>query len=190
MSYKRPRDALRPLDLQKDGIIRKEEMRDFFRGFNKSESFADQVFTLLDPSGTGKVDFSEFLMHFDEVLTPAHRQVERAPVIGLADLGRSMQAATVVNAIGHRMLTKYANARQAFRDLDLDKDGKVSRKELQFFVKKMGLPVEAADVLFEALTPSDFGGLIDQDTFVSLFLDLKGDLNTSSKTSLRLPKLP
>lgn len=190
MSYKRPRDALRPLDLQKDGIIRKEEMRDFFRGFNKSESFADQVFTLLDPSGTGKVDFSEFLMHFDEVLTPAHRQVERAPVIGLADLGRSMQAATVVNAMGHRMLTKYANARQAFRDLDLDKDGKVSRKELQFFVKKMGLPVEAADVLFEALTPSDFGGLIDQDTFVSLFLDLKGDLNTSSKTSLRLPKLP
>ncbi|CAE7282293.1 unnamed protein product, partial [Symbiodinium pilosum] len=52
-----------------------------------SESFADQVFDLLDPSGTGKVDFGEFLMHFDEVLTPAHRRVERAPVIGLADLG-------------------------------------------------------------------------------------------------------
>ena len=26
-------------------------------------------------------------------------------------------------------------ARQAFRDLDLDKDGKVSRQELRFFVK-------------------------------------------------------
>ena len=28
-----------------------------------------------------KVDFSEFLEHFDEVLTPAHRQVERATCI-------------------------------------------------------------------------------------------------------------
>ncbi|CAJ1454669.1 unnamed protein product [Effrenium voratum] len=135
-----------------------------------------------------EVAFTEFLCHFDEVLTPAHRQVARAPVIGLEDLERSRQVATVVNAIGHRMLTKYRNARQAFRDLDLDKDGKVSRMELRFFVKKMGLPVESADVLFEALTPADFGGLIDQDTFVSLFLDLRGDLSTN-KTSLKLPKL-
>ena len=69
-------ESASPICMQ-DGIIRKEEMRDFFRGFNKrlvstarlhesctartspvdsrSESFADQVFTLLDPSGTGKV---------------------------------------------------------------------------------------------------------------------------------------
>eukprot|EP00434_Breviolum_minutum_P000056 symbB.v1.2.000047.t1/scaffold2.1/size812218/1 len=223
MSYRRPRDALRGLDLEKDGIIRREEMRDFFRGFNKSETFADRVFDLLDPDRTGKVDFAEFLAHFDEVLTPAHRQVERAPVIGLNDLERSRQVATVVNAIGHRMLTKYKNlgilvmphdvqkkstciflwilnfgltlpllrnARQAFRDLDLDKDGKVSRQELRFFVKKMGLPVETADVLFEALSPTDFGGLIEQDTFVSLFLDLRGDLSSQSRTTLKLPKIP
>eukprot|EP00913_Durusdinium_trenchii_P033658 g31508.t1 len=165
MSYKRPRDALRGLDVEKDGVIRRAEMRDFFRGFNKSEAFADQVFDLLDPERTGKVDFGEFLAHFDE-----------APVIGLKDLERSRQVATVVNAIGHRMLTKYKNARQAFRDLDMDKDGKVCRQELRFFLRKMGLPVEAADVLFEALSPTDFGGLIEQETFVSLFLDLRGDL--------------
>lgn len=190
MSYKRPRDVLRGLDLEKDGVIRREEMRDFFRGFNKSESFADCVFDLLDPEGSGKVDFAEFLAHFDEVLTPAHRQVERAPVIGLQDLERSRKVATVVNAIGHRMLTKYKNARQAFRDLDLDKDGKVSRQELRFFVKKMGLPLETADVLFEALSPTDFGGLIEQETFVSLFLDLRGDLSSHSRTTLKLPKIP
>lgn len=190
MSYKRPRDALRGLDVEKDGVIRRAEMRDFFRGFNKSEAFADQVFDLLDPERTGKVDFGEFLAHFDEVLTPAHRQAERAPVIGLKDLERSRQVATVVNAIGHRMLTKYKNARQAFRDLDMDKDGKVCRQELRFFVKKMGLPVEAADVLFEALSPTDFGGLIEQETFVSLFLDLRGDLSSMSRTTLKLPKIP
>ena len=35
MSYRHPRDALRGLDLEKDGVIRRHEMQDFFRGFNK-----------------------------------------------------------------------------------------------------------------------------------------------------------
>ena len=37
---------------------------------------------------------------------------------------------------GFGSILRPRTARQAFRDLDLDKDGKVSRQELRFFVKR------------------------------------------------------
>merc|ERR1711879_395026 len=67
------------------------------------------------------------------------------------ELGRSRQVADVINAIGERMITKYRDAQHAFRDLDLDRDGKVSQLEVRIFARKMGLTTESADSFFAAM---------------------------------------
>jgi len=188
MSFKNPRDAFRSLDLQRDGHITRKEMRYFFRGFNKTDEFADKIFDLLDPSDTGSVDFADFLSHFDSVLNPAHRQTHRAAIIPVDNLEFSLQVTDVVNAIGTRLTTKYKTVQDAFRDLDLNRDQKASKEEIQIWTKKMGLPEASANAFHEAFhTHWDATGCIPKRAFVAFFRDLRGE-TAKSEIMSKLPR--
>lgn len=184
MSFRNPRDAFRDLDLQKTGRITRAEMHNFFRLFNRTDEIADKVFDLLEPEGIGYIEYDAFLSHFDEVLNPAFKKTDRTAIMPVEELGRSRQVADVINAIGERMITKYRDAQHAFRDLDLDRDGKVSQLEVRIFARKMGLTTESADSFFAAMgNHADESGSIPYKSFINLFRELRGDVAESTAAS-------
>jgi Ca2+-binding EF-hand superfamily protein len=71
LKFDKPRDAFRPLDVERDGKITPSEMRSFLRGFGWGQDVADRFFSLLDDEGRGEVDYNAFMAHFAPVLGPA-----------------------------------------------------------------------------------------------------------------------
>lgn len=168
LKFKHVRDAFRPLDVDRIGTIKRGEMRAFFRGFGHGEETADRVFNLLDPDGSGQVDFAGFMKHFDRVLGPAFRQARRAPFIPVKDPDVAKEVTDVAIAVSERLITKYKNIQEAFRALDLNKDGKVSPYEMRVFLKKFGIGTQTADTFFHALD-MDMTGYITYNEFILLF---------------------
>jgi len=70
--------------------------------------------------------------------------------------------------IGVKLQLKFRHARDAFRGLDLDKDGRVSPSEMRAFLRGFGYPPEAADGLF-AMLDEEGTGEIDFAHFMSHF---------------------
>lgn len=71
LKFNKPRDAFRPLDVERNGQITPSEMRSFLRGFGWGQDVADRLFSLLDEEGRGEVDYNAFMAHFAPVLGPA-----------------------------------------------------------------------------------------------------------------------
>lgn len=70
--------------------------------------------------------------------------------------------------IGVKLQLKFRHAREAFRGLDLDKDGRIAPTELRAFFRGFGYSSEAADGLF-ALLDEEGTGEIDFAHFMSHF---------------------
>jgi len=70
--------------------------------------------------------------------------------------------------ISRKLQLKFRHARDAFRGLDLDKDGKISPTEMRAFLRGFGYPAEAADDLF-ALLDEESTGEVDFSHFMSCF---------------------
>jgi len=172
LKFKHMRDAFRVLDLERNGRITRVEMRAFFRGFGHPEDVADRIFDLVDQDKQGEVDFAVFMSHFDSVLGPAFRQATRAQMIQVDEPRTSKEVNDIAEFIGERLVVKYKTVQDAFRAVDLNKDGKLSQYELRIFVKKFGLSVDAADKFFNALDPEGSGYVL-YNTFVQLFGGVK-----------------
>jgi len=183
LKFKHMRDAFRMLDLERNGRITRAEMRAFFRGFGHQEDVADRVFDLVDQEGHGEVDFGVFMSHFDSVLGPAFRQAKRTEMIPVDEPRTSKEVNDIAEFIGEQLVVKYKTVQDAFRAVDLNKDGKLSQYELRAFVKKFGLSVDAADKFFNALDPEGTGYVL-YNTFVQLFGGVKND-QPKSKLVLR-----
>jgi len=168
LKFKHVRDAFRVLDLQRNGCITRAEMRGFFRGFGHDDEVADKVFDLCDSAGAGEVDFASFMIHFDPVLGPAFRQAKRAPRIKVEDPRLSKEVNDIAAVIEARLTTKYRSIQDAFRALDLNKDGTVSKSEMRTFVRNFGMSNDAADKIFQALD-TDNQGEIMYMKFMALF---------------------
>merc|ERR1719316_2606773 len=146
-------------------------MRSFLRGFGWGEDTADRIFALLDQDDSGEIDFLEFVGLFDPILGTSYKSqaTSRAPAIkGLEDRGLEKKLHQIARIVGDKMHLKFKNVRDAFRALDLDKDGTVSRQELQMFFAGFGLPKEAADTVFTALD-EDGSENVDYSEFMGLF---------------------
>lgn len=168
LKFKHARDAFRPLDLERNGMINKNEMRAFFRGFGQPEDVADRVFDLLDDQDLGQIEFDAFMRHFDAVLGPAFRSAKRQPLIPVDDPSLAKEVNDIAEVILTRLATKYRNVQEAFRALDLNKDGKVSLHEMKVFIKQFNLPAGSADKFFIACD-TDGSGFIAYNEFVQLF---------------------
>eukprot|EP00931_Biecheleriopsis_adriatica_P056573 TRINITY_DN33525_c0_g1_i1.p1 TRINITY_DN33525_c0_g1~~TRINITY_DN33525_c0_g1_i1.p1 ORF type:complete len:595 (-),score=132.43 TRINITY_DN33525_c0_g1_i1:75-1859(-) len=166
--FKRMSDAFKCLDLERNGRITRLEMHDFFRGFGHSEAQADKVFDLLDQDMDGEINFKLFMSHFDRVLGQAFRKADRKPLIEVDNIRLGREVDAIAKAILDRLTTKYKNISEAFRALDLDKDGKVGKYEMRVFVKKLGLPADSADK-FTAALDKDKTGYLSYHQFVKLF---------------------
>lgn len=160
IKFRHPRDAFRMLDLQRDGRITRQELRAFFRGFGHSDEVADKMFDLLAEESHGEVDFNAFMSHFDSVLGPHFRCAKRKPLIELEDKRLEKEINDIAMAIQQRLTTKYRSVQDAFRAMDLNKDGTVQLSELKIFFRGFGMPADVAEKVFNVLC-SDGG--MDED---------------------------
>jgi len=88
--------------------------------------------------------------------------------------------------IGEKLPIKFKHARDAFRCLDLERNGKITRAELQAFFRGFGHPEYTADQVFDLLL-EDGEEEIDFKSFMTHFDPVLGPAFRSAK---RVPLIP
>jgi len=168
LKFKHARDAFKDLDLSHNGRITKVEMRGFLRGFGWSPEVADRFFGVLDEEGIGNIDFNDFMAHFDAVLGPANRFAARGDLVNVVDFQLRQEVNQVAAVLGEKLLTKFSNAREALRTLNLHNDGQITLQEMRLFFRTMCMPIDAANRLFKALC-KDGADYVEYSDFLALF---------------------
>lgn len=92
----------------------------------------------------------------------------RRPFGGKVDSERGRRLKEVVEILASKAHFKFRNVRDAFRLVDVDKSGLVNRQEMHIFVRQFNLPVQYADLLFDAIDV-DNNGHIDYVEFMEHF---------------------
>jgi Ca2+-binding EF-hand superfamily protein len=168
LKFRHPRDAFRMLDLERNGWITRSEMQSFFRGFGHQEDVANRIFDLVRDAEREEVDFKAFMKHFDCFLGPAFRQARRDPMIPCDDRHLESEVNKIAEVIKDRLITKYRNVHDAFRGLDLNRDGTINASEMRTFVRGFGMPLDAGDKIFAALD-KDGSDEVQYDEFIAIF---------------------
>lgn len=155
------------------------------RGFGWSHEVADRLFALLDTERRGEIEYSEFVRHFEEMLDSplpcAHSAMPHSVTKWNKSMDPKLRRAVndIACLIGDRLVTKYNNAREAFRHLDLTNDGWLTRTELRRFCRSMNFYGSEADMLFDAL-----GGpaavQIRMDAFVGMLESFASEVDKAS----------
>jgi len=168
LKFKHQRDAFRMLDLKRDGRITRSEMQSFFRGFGRDEQVADRIFDMLKEEPHFQVDFKSFMSHFDKIIGPQFRVGTRKPLIEMDDKSIEKEVNDIAVIIQDRMTTKYKSVQDAFRAVDLNKDGNVCLSEMKTLFRNIGMSYSQAEKVFAALD-QDGSGEIQYDEFIGLF---------------------
>jgi len=166
LKFRHARDAFRGLDLDKDGSINPSEMRAFLRGFGYDADAANSLFALLDEEGNGEIDYSHFMSNFEQVVMPNGGKGRGRPE-PFGDKHLNREVAEVARIVGENLFTKHRKVNDAFRMLDLNGDGHISREELRSFVRSINMAPEKSDRLFQALD-TDLTGMIPYETFMHM----------------------
>mmetsp|Transcript_42420 Transcript_42420/g.76168 ORF Transcript_42420/g.76168 Transcript_42420/m.76168 type:complete len:568 (+) Transcript_42420:37-1740(+) len=188
LKFRHVRDAFRPLDLSKTGKITRSEMRSFLRGFDWSEDVADRLFFLLSEEGGGKVNYNHFMAHFDDILGPASRAVQRHDLLSVENGDIEREVHEIAGLLGERLNTKFKNLREAFRPLDLHKTGQITKSELRAFFRTMVMPADAADKVFESLRRPGLTTILTED-FMALFGPPGGLASMETLQDMRRPTI-
>lgn len=168
LKFKHQRDAFRMLDLQRDGRITRTEMQSFFRGFGWGEQVADRMFDMLKEEPHDEVDYKSFMSHFDKIIGSQFRQAKRQPLIEMDNKLIEKEVNDIALILQDRMTTKYKSVQDAFRAVDLNKDGSVCLQEMRTFFRNIGMSYSQAEKVFAALD-QDGSGEIQYDEFIGLF---------------------
>lgn len=203
--FSKARDVFRFVDSDHSGTISRSEVHFFFRFFNVNSRQADQFFDGFDRDEDGEISYVEFVKYLWPYCNPGNEQehwclakdkdsnphestyhdqkaqptrvftrevqeLESTPKLPL-DLNHAR-----VN-IAQRLELRYKNRRDAFRDLDYDRDGSITLSEMRYFFGLFGWG-KIADRFYEILSIKGHGE-VHFDTFAQLF-------NISKDSDLRL----
>eukprot|EP00928_Gymnodinium_smaydae_P014541 TRINITY_DN15344_c0_g1_i1.p1 TRINITY_DN15344_c0_g1~~TRINITY_DN15344_c0_g1_i1.p1 ORF type:complete len:454 (-),score=110.98 TRINITY_DN15344_c0_g1_i1:63-1424(-) len=180
--YVNARDAFRYVDANGDDAVSRSEVRFFFRSLNMVKEEADIVFDALC-NDKDEIDYSIFVQSLWPYIAPesgkprdkARRGHEDAPrtldtiVAAATEDARNTDSRRVfrgevgaaVQHVRSQMQTKFRNTRSAFRFVDCDKDGTVSREEMRYFLAQFGYP-HVADDLFDLMDENRTGEITFQ----------------------------
>jgi len=164
------RDCLRFVDANKNGYIDKYEVRRMFAAFNMAQDQADLLFDNLDPDRVGEVSYDTFKEVIGQHIQPGHHEVKCATP---RPLSRSQQARQqeadlkdLAEVVGGKAHQRFKNAREAFRFMDVHKDGRVTREGCRRFVEYFGFAPSMGDRLFDMACPED-SSFIDYASFIA-----------------------
>lgn len=186
------RQVYRTVGQHEAGVVTKSEMRDFFRSFNLPEELADQFFSRLDHEKSGAVSCHEFQACLDPFIQPEHHrqrrpprehevQMQPLPPVEYRDTEKSCSESPrridpgvrkelrkMFLDIGIKLPLKFKQSRDAFRSLDLERRGRISRSELHGFFRGFGHAEDKADLVF-SLLDNEGQGFIDFAQFMAHF---------------------
>jgi len=96
LKFKNVRDAFRLVDVDKSGLVNRQEMSVFVRQFNLPLQYGDLLFDAMDADNSGYIDYVEFMEHFGPVIQPGCQPFHtyRSP------LSRAGQRMFEPNAVG------------------------------------------------------------------------------------------
>jgi len=104
-------------------------------------------------------------------------QTEAADVDALQEMARfERELRQVMQDIGQKLPLKFKHVRDAFRTLDLAKDGKITRAEMRSFFRGFGWPEDVADRVFNMLDEEGHGE-VDYNQFMAYFESVLGPAN-------------
>jgi len=190
--FSKAREVFRFVDSDHSGSIDRSEVRFFFRFFNISRDEADQFFDGFDVDEEGEISYVQFVKYLWPHVNPGNEQLhwslakderkdepdQSLPSRIFAksqtlqnqaeelDLPRELVRAKV--DITKRLELRYKTSREAFRDLDRDKDGTITKEEITRFLGYFGWG-HVAGKFFDILVERG-NGTIDYSVFTGLFV--------------------
>lgn len=188
------RQAFRYLDSDHDGRISRSEMQYFFRAYNFPAQIADKFYDRLDRDGSGEVEYSEFMKYIAPYVQPeaiisscstpecssgaSTRTPSPLPFTNqTSPMTPEIQA--MLEFIGAKSKEKFRHAREVFRCVDCNDDGRISRREMRYFFRVFNMAEAKADQLFEHMMAGCDTNDVGYHDFVRLvgpYLDMPGTL--------------
>jgi len=206
------KDLMRYLDADNDGYITRDEIRHFFRAFSLPTEAADRLTQRLGSVAAGQVQYQKFvsfvgpsldmLPGMQAVMTSRnmteawelseHRAVRtwassRSASIcdrtdSLPEMKKELQE--LMQDIGRKLPLKFRHVRDAFRPLDLSRDGRITRSEMRAFLRGFDWSENLADRLFDLLDVDRLEE-VDYNEFVSRFVPVLGAANCAAERKPR-----
>jgi len=164
------RDCLRFVDSNKNGYIDRGEIRRLFAAFNMAQDQADLLFDALDPHRAGELTYEVFQAVVGQHIQPGHIEDRAASP---RPLSRSMEVRQqeaelreVAEVVGAKAQQRFRNAREVFRFLDVNKDGRITREGCRRFAEYFGLSSDLGDMMFDMTCPPE-ASFIDYTSFIA-----------------------
>lgn len=168
--------AFRYIDVDNSGTISKEELERALRvwgfvGPNGPDPSIKAVLQACDASGTGAIDYEEFVSAFakDDYLKHPDKPPPSDPLQGVMSKLRPGVTPAMLrsahNQIRDKLKTKFGTIARAFRTWDENKNGFLGREEFDFGLKDLnldGIPRPVIDSLLDIIDVVDDGNA-DQD---------------------------
>jgi len=184
LRFKTVNKCMLALDKSRSGDLDTPAVLAFFRSLNMPSETSDRFFLLV-----GKVSRKEFERRLSPYIQPGYRDSETGIRIGDAapdealngqapvrasprhqssrrplSAERFADAASLLRVFCEKMREKHKTIREAFRSIDADKSGCVSRSDFCHCAANFGLPRAVAEKVFELLD-CDGCGQVDFNTF-------------------------
>jgi Ca2+-binding EF-hand superfamily protein len=202
--YSKARDVFRFVDQDHSMRLSQSEVRYFFRFFNIGQVQADKFFKGFDVDEDGEINYVEFLKYLWPHVNPGNEatpwrltkevkdeeQGYRDKDLEVIDVSKplvspeKMAKSTIelpgdlriarIN-IAQRLNLRYKNNRDAFRDLDINRDGRVSPEEMRMFLRNLGWE-HVADKFFVVLSRGEEKRDVSYKEFTMLF-DVSKDID-------------
>lgn len=112
--FTKVKDCFRFFDVDKDGTVSREEVRQFFRFMNyQDDTLADKFFDLLDVDGSGEIDHNELSVHLGPHIQPGYapprkREIGANPLAqhpAALDLAKNMYRTSYADQVAGRETT-------------------------------------------------------------------------------------
>jgi len=180
--YKNTFDAFAWLKTDNKRRLDRDEVVSFFGNAGLPEAVAVQHFERILPKGTDdKIDLHEFKKHFCRRMVN-HAEYHPSTPLKKPDVipDASDELQKVVEELGHNTYRRFNTVQAAFRSVDSEKDGTLSRGDMRRYFIFRGFGKEYSDQVFDAID-TDRSGCVSFNEFRDLFgkyiLQVEDDLH-------------
>jgi Ca2+-binding EF-hand superfamily protein len=183
------RQAVKAIDEDRDGFIGRDDAKRFFKTMGFSEEMGDRFFDQMDKKGDGLLDYQKFrkivgpymqkgydsgsvaTVYTDK--TSASSEVPRASsrqcrttsqaASHQSFKSKAQDVSANLEELGEKMAQKHTNTHKAFRNVVTDKEGQISRTEVQRLFYNYGYGAKMADQVFDNLDSGCRGTISAED---------------------------
>jgi Ca2+-binding EF-hand superfamily protein len=164
MRHKSAHHVFRTLDAENDGTLSKTKVREFFARQSYPKDVADRFFATFPKDSDGEISSHEFTSYFTPYIikgydgkgineVPQYMSKVKIPLRPAYVKDPELRA--VLPGLEEAVKSRFPDLRQAFRAIDIEKDGKLERRDIQKFLGSYGHSKTISDKFFDHLNKED-----------------------------------